>query len=209
VSRLFSCRLMNDPNNRRLIFIHRKASDTAHNTGLWYLDYQEFQTKGIRIIFADHGPLADAVTVAWTDGLRRALSIDSRSGNGQVYVESTQDVDDSLLRDSDGSVRFRMRVKEFMPAGARGTVHLGEATWMHDAGPARIDHRFFFDRRDSNPEVKIMPDSTTRNASSVGLNRDINSVSLEIESTGTQSYGVHWIDIEGLDIGQLGGRKGA
>lgn len=209
ISNLSSCRLMDDPQNRRLIFIHRRAADTTHNTGLWYLDYQEFQTRGIRITFADHGPLADAVTIPTTDGLRRVASFDSRSGNGQVYIEANQDVDDSQLRDTAGSVRFRMRVKEFLPAGPRETVHLGEATWMHDAGPARIEHRFFYDRRDNNPVVNVMPDSTTRNASSVGLNRDVNSVSLEIESTGTKSYGVHWIDIEGFDIGLLGGRKGA
>ena len=52
--------------NRRLIFIHRRAADTTHNTGLWYLDYQRFSTHGIRITFADHGPLVDAITIAAT-----------------------------------------------------------------------------------------------------------------------------------------------
>lgn len=209
VSELSSCRLVDDPTNRRLLFLYRRATDTTHNTGVWYLDYQEFEEKGIRVTFADHGPLADAVSIAAPDGLRRLASIDSRSGNGQVYLEATQDVDDSQLRDSSGSVRFRMRTKEFMPAGARGTVALGKATWMHDAGPATIQHRFFFNRRDSNPEVKLMPDTTTRNASDVVLGRDVNSVSVEIESTGTRSYGVHWVDVEGLQIGPLGGREGA
>jgi hypothetical protein len=209
VANLSSCRLLDDPINRRLIFIHRRAADTTHNTGLWYLDYQRFDTHGIRITFADHGPLADAITVAASDGHRRVVSIDSRSNNGQVYLEATQDVDDSLLRDSSGSVRFRMRTKEFMPAGPRGAVSLGKATWMHDAGPATIRHRYFHDRRDSNPEVKLMPDTTTRNASEVYLGRSVNSLSLEIESAGTTSYGVHWIDIEGLEVGPLGGRAGA
>lgn len=206
---LDSCRLTDDPINRRLVFLYRRVSDTTHSTGVWYLDYQEFQARGIRITFADHGPLADAQTIAWTDGSRRMVSIDSRSGNGQVYLEATQDVDDSQLRDSAGSVRFRVRTREFMPAGARGTVMLGKATWMHDAGPARVEHRFYFNRRDSNPEIKLLPDSVSRNGSDVVLGREVNSCSLEIESVGTQSYGVHWIDIEGLELGPLGGRKGA
>jgi hypothetical protein len=65
-SNLSTCRLLDDPNCRRLIFIYRKKSDTTHNTGIWYLDYQEFQQRGIRTCFADHGPLADAVTIAYT-----------------------------------------------------------------------------------------------------------------------------------------------
>lgn len=159
--------------------------------------------------FADHGPLVDAITHAAADGSRRAFSLDSRSGNGQVYLESTQDVDDSQLLDASGSVRFRMRLKEFLTNGPRGTVSLGNATWMHDAGPATITHRFYFDRRDDNPEVKRLANPTIRNADSVILGRNVNSVSLEIESTGTTSYGVHWVDIEGFDAGNLGGREGA
>lgn len=206
---LTSCRLLDDPLNRRMIFLHRKASDTTYSTGVWYLDYQQFQQRGIRITFADHGPLEDIVTVAYHDGLRRVMSIDSRVGNGQVYVESTIDVDGSQLRDSSGSVRFRMRLKEYLPVGPRGTTSLGKATWMHDAGPASILHRFYFNRRDAYPEVKNMPDTTTRNASDVSLQRSVNSVSLEIESSGTVSYGVHWVDIEGFDAGLLGSRAGA
>ena len=184
-------------------------SDTTHNTGIWYLDYQKFDTKGIRVTFADHGPIADAVTIAAPDMLRRVASIDSRVSNGQVYFEANQDIDDSQLRDANGSVRFRMRTKEFLPAGPRGAVHLANATWMHDAGPATITHNFYHDRRDSNPEAKTMAESTIRTASAVPLQRSVNSVSLEITSTGTVSYGVHWIDIQGLDTGLLGGRGGA
>lgn len=209
ISDLSDCRLLDDPLNRRLIFIHRRATDTTHNTGIWYLDYQQYQQQGIRITFADHGPLADAVTVAAADGLRRAVSLDSRSANGQVYIEANQDADDSQLRDSSGSVRFRMRTKEYLPAGAVGTASLGMATWMHDAGPDTIRHRFYFNRRDDNPETKNMPNPDTRNASSVMLQRTVNSVSLELESSGTVSYGVHWIDVEGLELGRLGGVGGA
>lgn len=205
---LSSCRLLDDPINRRLIFAHRRAADTTHATGLWYLDYQAYNERGVRVTFANHGPLGDAITHAAADGSRRAFSLDSRS-NGNLYLESTQDVDDSQLIDSSGSVRFRARIKEFLPAGVRGTVRVGNATWMHDAGPARIEHRFYFDRRDSNPEVKPLEHPTERNADETYLGRDVNSVSLEIESVGTTSYGVHWIDIEGFDLGQLGARKGA
>jgi hypothetical protein len=209
ITKLHLCRLMDDPLNRRLIFLHRKKSDTTHNTGIWYLDYQEFGKKGVRVTFADHGPLVDAVTIGGQDGLRRVYSADSRSGNGQIYIESGQDVDDSQLIDSNGSVRFRARTKEFLPAGPRGVVHLGQATWMHDAGPAEILHRFYFNRKDSNPEIKTLSEPTTRNASDVSLQRQVNSVSLEIESVGTKSYGVHWVDVEGLDVGRMGGGGGA
>jgi hypothetical protein len=138
IDQLVHCRILDDPLNRRMIFIHRKASDTTHNTGVWYLDYQQMKERGIRVTFADHGPLVDAVTIGATDGLRHVVSLDSRSGNSQVYFEATQDVDDSQLINSSGMVRFRVRTKEFMPAGPRGAVHLGKATWMHDAGPAEI-----------------------------------------------------------------------
>jgi hypothetical protein len=205
---LSSCRLIDDPINRRLVFTHRRAADTTHATGLWYLDYQEYESRGVRVTFADHGPLADAITHAAADGSRRLFSIDSRSGNGQVYLEATQDGDDSQLINASGAVRFRMRTKEFLTAGARGTVRLGTATWMHDAGPATITHRFYFDRRDSNPEVKVLENPSERNADEVYLGRDVNSVSLEIESASTTSYGVHWVDVEGFDVGQLGARKG-
>jgi hypothetical protein len=206
---LTNCRLMNDPLNRRLIFLHRKKSDVTHNTGLWYIDYQRFPEVGMRITFADHGPLADAVLIDAPDDLRRVCSIDSRESNGQVYLESVQDVDDSQLRDSDGSVRFRARTKEFLPAGARGATHLGKATWMHDAGPARIEHRFYHNRRDDNPEIKDLSEPTKRTASDASLQRNVNSVSMEISSAGTKSYGVHWVDVEGFNAGRLGGRKGA
>ena len=209
IANLSSCRLLDDSTNRRLIFIHRRATDTTHNTGVWYLDYQRFQEQGIRITFADHGPLADAITIAASDGVRRPVSLDSRSGNGQVYVESNQDVDDSQLINAAGAVRFRMRCKEFLPGGPREAVALGKATWMHDAGPATITHRFYFNRRDDNPEVKTQTDWTTRNASDVVLGRSVNSFSLEIESAGTTSYGVHWIDVEGLELAPLGGQEGA
>ncbi len=209
VPQLVTCRLLNDSLNRRLVFIYRRPSDTTHNTGIWYLDYQEFQARGMRITFADHGPLADAVTMRTADGLRRVVSFDSRSASGKVYIESNQDIDESLLRDSSGSVRFRARTKEFLPAGPRGAVSLGKATWMHDAGPEKILHRFFFNRRDDNPEIEHLTDPDKRTASHVGLQRQVNSVSLEIESTGTRSYGTHWIDVEGLNVGPLGGREGA
>lgn len=204
-----NCSLVNDPLNRRLVFIHRKLSDTTHNTGIWYLDYQRFSELGIRITFANHGPLAHAVNLLWTDGLRHIFSVDSRSNNGQVYLESTQDIDGSQLVNSSGHVNFRIRTKEYLPGGARLAVSLGKATWMHDAGPAIIQHRFYHDRRDSNPEVKNLADTTIRAASDVVLQRSVNSVSLELESTGKTSYGVHWADIEGLDLDRLGGRKGA
>jgi len=209
VSKLHLARLVDDPVNRRLVFLHWKKTDTTHATGIWYLDYQNFTAAGLRVTFANHGPLVDAATVTWTDGQRRLLSLDSRSGNGKVYVEATQDVDDSQLVNSSGAVNFRVRTKEFMPGGPRGYVQLGQASIMHDAGPSTITHRFYFDRRDNNPEVKTVPGSTTRNASEVMLGRGVNSFSLEIESTGTASYGIHWIDVEGLDAGPAGSIKGA
>jgi hypothetical protein len=205
---LSSCRLVDDPRNRRLVFLYRRETDTTYSTGIWYLDYQEFAQRGIRVSFGDHGPLADAQTVATPDGKRTLVSIDSRAGNGQTYQESVQDVDDSHLLDSSGSVRFRMRTKEFMPAGPQEAADLGNVSWMHDAGPPRIEHWFYFDRRDDNPEFKLMERTEERNASDVILNRSVNGFSLEIQSVGTRSYGVHWIDVDTMGAESLGGREG-
>ena len=50
--------------------------------------------------------------------------------------------------------------------------------------------------------------ATTRNSGSVILNRTVNTVSLEVSSVGTKSYGIHWHDIEGLELKKAGARKG-
>lgn len=209
ISKLYLCRLTDDPINRRMVFIHWREDDTSYPTGIWYLDYQRFNELGIRITYADHGPLADALPMPWHDGSRRLVSLDSRSGNGAVYVEATQDVDDSLLVNSSGAVSFLIRSKEFMPAGPQETVTLAEAAWMHDAGPVRIEHRFYFDRRDDNPEFKLFTDPTIRKADRVYLGRQVNSFSLEVSSVGTTSYGIHWMDYDVVDTQSLGGRDGA
>jgi len=125
-----------------------------------------------------------------------------------VYLEATQDTDDSQLTDSSGSVAFMAQTKEYMPGGARNTVALGKATWMHDAGPATVENSFYHNRRD-DPETKNLPESTIRTASDVVLGRDVNSFSLKLASTGTTSYGVHWVDIEGFDNSPMGSRTGA
>jgi hypothetical protein len=113
-------------------------------------------------------------------------------------------VDDSQLRNASGAVRFRIRTKEFMPGGPTGSVSLGKAAWMHGAGPSKILHRFYFNRRDNNPEPKNFPNPTKRGISRVVLGRKVNSASLEIESSGTKSYGIHWVDIKGFDVGLVG-----
>jgi hypothetical protein len=209
VSKLYLCRLGDDMINRQLVFIFWRLTDTAYPTGVWYLDYQRWGDIGVRITFVNHGPLADAQTMPWSDGSRRLVSIDARSGNGKIYVEGTQDADDSHLVDEFGSVIFCVRTKEFMPAGARMVASLGAIAWMHDAGPTRINHNFYFDRRDANPEAKTFAFPTERNADDVMLVKTCNSVSFEVCSTGTVSYGLHWLDIEGFETAPLGGRKGA
>lgn len=206
---LSECRLYDDPDNRRLVFIFRQLTDTTYNTGLWYLDYQEFIRGGVRILFANHGPLVDAQTIAAPDGLRQAASLDARANNGQVYLESVQDVDDSHLLDSSGSVAFKIRTKEYMSAGASGVFSPGKFTWMHDGGPAKIESRFYFDRRDSNPEMKPLENATVRQADDVQLIRSINSMSVELYSVGTVSYGVHWWAFEFTDAAKKLGRGGA
>lgn len=208
IAELSSCRLVNDTDNRRLVFIHRRKADTTHSTGIWYFDYQRFAEFGLRPTFANHGPLADGVTIPYVDGLRQLATIDSRSGNGQIYVESVKDSDDSQLVDANGSVLFRVRTKEYMPGGAGGSVALGRATWMHGAGPADVTHRFY-QNRDAHPQTKKFDDSTKRQTDRIELQKGVNSFSLEIESTGTVPYGIHWVDVVGLDVGQLGGLGGA
>jgi len=96
-----------------------------------------------------------------------------------------------------------------MPAGPQDASDLGNVAWMHDAGPPRIEHRFYFDRRDDNPDFKLMDRTEIRNASDVILNKSVNSFSLEILSVGTRSYGVHWIDVDAMTKESLGGREGA
>jgi hypothetical protein len=209
ISNLSHCRLSDDPDNRRLIFVHRRASDMTSNSGLWYLDYQRFGEMGVRVTYADHGPLVDAVNIATSDGSRKVASFDSRTGNGGVYLEATQDVDDSHLIDSSGSVSFMAHSKEFLPAGANGVVSLGRITWMHDAGPDKIEHYFYFDRRDDNPVIKTFRDATTRSAAAMMLSKQVNSCSFLVQSVGTTSYGLHWAELENVDLAPIGGRKGA
>lgn len=207
VSRLSECRLADDPINRRMVFNYFRISDTDHKTGLWYLDYQMYGQKGIRITYADHGPLADVITTVASDGSRRAVTLDSRPSNGQVYIESTQDVDDSHFTDSSGSVKFLMTTKEFVPGGANQAVTLGRARIFTGAGPSRMECRIYFDRG-TTPEFKLLPNTATRSVKDVQIQRSVNSFWLEIQSVGTTSYGVHWIDIENFDTGLMGGRAG-
>ena len=196
--------LLVDPANRRLVFLYRKVGDTS-NTGIMYLDYQR---GDIRITFADHGPLATGVLAPYAGALT-ILSADSRDGNGAIYAESTQDRDDSELVDTSGSVHFKIRTSEMLPAGVNDSAALGVVSWLHSPGPNPITHRFYYDRNDDTPEIRNVFNWDTRNVTDVGLNRTVNSCSFEIESTGTVSYGLHFVNVQGIASQELGPSSGA
>lgn len=208
VSRLNDCVLRDDAINRRMVFLYWRPTDTTYRTGIWYLDYQAFSDKGIRITFADHGPLVDATDFRSADGSRRLVSMDSRRANGKVYIEANQDADDSLLTDDSGSVAFRIKTKEFLPASAQGAATVTKVRYLHGPGPAQIENRCYYNR-ETQYEMKPMDDPTIRAASAVSVQRNVNAITFEVYSVGTQSYGIHWFDIETGEPGQLGGRKGA
>jgi hypothetical protein len=204
VDRLSDSVLEVDPLNRRLVFSYFKPADGVHRTGLMYLDYQ---ADTIRISHPDHGSLADIDQVIDTDGKRRLFSIDERASNGQVYSETNVDADESDFVDSSGTVSFSMRTKEFMPGGADALVHIGNAHYMHTAGPAGLMH-YFYHNRDSGPEPKGVAFGS-RGMADVNLGRQVNSFSTRLVGGTTAAFAVQWMEFEGLDAGRKSGLGGA
>lgn len=195
--------LRNDALDRRMVFLYRKVGSSS-NDGVMYLDYQR---DIVRVTHPDHGELADMTDVPY-QGLRQMFSIDARTGNGTVYTEANQDEDDSMVLDSSGSVAFNIKTSEIFPSGnIHDSVHVGDARIMHDATSATVYHALGIDRQ-PHGNLKLI-DFSERKASKIGLSRDVNSLSLEITSSGTQSYGVHFFDIEPQEESPLGGRGGA
>jgi hypothetical protein len=194
--------LVNDPTGRRLVFLYRKVGED-YNTGVMYLDYQ---ADGVRITHGDHGPLSSACLAPYSGALR-LFTTDSRYDNGKVYVEGVQDKDDSLLVDADGSVHFKIRTAEYMPVDSSTAEQVGTASWLHSDGPASMTHRFYYDSfAFAEPRTR---DWTDRGIDDVGLNRTVNTLSLELESTNTTSFSVSFLDVEGIGQAGLGPSEGA
>jgi len=199
---LESCSLANDALNRRLVLCYRKPGSTVNN-GIMYLDYQR---DFIRVTHPDHGALAD-LAIGPFRGELRLFSADSRGNHGGVYTETVKDSDDSNFGDGSGSVNFALKTAEILPAGAHASARVGVAAWMHGQGPRRISHEFFYDRFEHASYVQA--DFSSRDATEVGLTRDVNSLSLRLSGAVTASFAIHWLDIEGLETAPLGSRPGA
>lgn len=189
--------LVNNSHERRVICYYRK-SNNGH--GVMYLDYQR---DAIRITHPDHGAIRTATEGPYK-GFLRVLTGDARTENGQVYVEGTQDRDDSEFTTSSGAISFSIRTAEVFPAGVKEKQRLGRATWMHDAGVASATQRFYANR-EAVPATRTM-NFSEREATEAGLELEVNSFSLQLESVGTVSYGIHWLDIEGFESARLSGQ---
>ncbi len=191
--------LLNDSTLRRLIFLYAKAGDSTH-TGVMYLDYQ---TGTFRITHPDHGALAAGAVGPWSNMLRGFAIAET----GTVYVEAVQDKDDSLFTDSSGSVQASIKTAQIFIADTPfKDVDLRVVSYRHSATTARVEHRLFFDQNPI-PHYKLM-DFSDAEATEVGATREVNTVQLQLDSIGTQSWGLHWIDIEALASRTLGAREG-
>lgn len=200
---LDECSLITDPTERRVIFTYRRPGDTE-NRGVMYLDYQ---TEGIRITHPDHGALADTAVAPW-EGQLRVFSLDSRENNGGVYTEAVQDIDDSHLVDDEGNVAFAWRTREWMPSGANETTDLGSASIMQSGSAAATVFSEFFYNRFPQARVKQL-DVGEREVADFGLTKSVNSFSIRISGSATESLCFTWYEVEPLGTKALGGQEGA
>ena len=188
--------LINDPLRRQLVFLYRKPSQ-SNNTGVMYLDYQRQQ---IRVTHPDHGQIVDAALAPY-GGVLRLISADARSSSGKVYVEGTANTDDGA------SIAAAVRTVEIFPGGRFDAIAMVKAMWMHDITTANVHQEFFFDR---SPFPTNMPvDFTVRQATNVGLFREVNSMSLRLSGSFSDAPGIHWLDLEPVEKRPLGGQEGA
>jgi hypothetical protein len=179
-------RLITDVTNRQLVFYYRKRGQ-SNNTGIMYLDYQRQQ---IRVTHPDHGQIADSALAPF-DGLLRLISADARVSNGTVYVEGT------TTSDNGAAIAALIKTAEMFPGDTFDSVALGRAQWMHDASTGTAHHEFTFDRF-SHGEVRRL-NLTRRGVIDIGINREVNSLSLQISGSFTDSPGFHWYEIEQLE----------
>lgn len=201
VEALESSCLVNDVDNRRLVFMYQGVGQTyAHS--VMYLDYQQ---DNVRITHPNHGPLAAGCLVPY-EGVLRLFTADSRSLDGSVYSEGTADADASDLVDSNGTILGAIRTPELFPAGVQDTAKISTATWMHGAGgPAAVDHEMFQDRIAIPLRAQPKLDFSSREATDVSLERTVNSFSLRLSWAATAPFEVAWVDAEGLESSPLHG----
>lgn len=192
-SQLADSFLINDPTGRRLVFSYSKPGSQTHN-GVMYIDYI---SGAFRITHPDHGALRALAVTSWSGMLRVAGLAES----GSVYIESVQDIDDSQFYDTAGSVHAIFQTGDVMIAGGPfDNEDIGNVSYMHDRTDATITHSLYFDGN-AFPHTKSAGselDFRTRSASEIGITRRVNSARFRLDSVGTQSWGLHWYDTEGL-----------
>ena len=196
-AKLGELELVNNSNDRRVICYYRKING-GH--GVMHLDYM---TQGIRITHPDHGAIGPA-TEAPFKGFLRVFTGDARTANGQIYTEGVQDADDSNFTTSDGRIAFTLKSAEIFPTGnVLAKRRMGRANWRHDATSDTVIQRLFTNR-EAHAEPRVL-DFTKREATTGGMEKEVNSFSLQLESTGTTSFGIHWVEVEGFESARLSG----
>lgn len=191
--------LVNDPANRRLVFLYRGVEDSTTQR-VMYLDYQG---ERVRVTHPDHGPLVDGV-LAPLSGRLVLWTADSRA-SGWVYAEGEADEDQSYLVDTSGSISAAIRTAELFPDGVQSEGKVTTASWQHGAGgPTTASHKFWPNRVDT-PKYRTL-DLSERGVDDAGLNEMmVNSLSLELAWAHTAPFPVNWVDVEGFESAPLRG----
>ena len=101
------------------------------------------------------------------------------------------------------------RTAEIFPsrAGANGAATIGAAQVMHDASTGTAHFNLYFDRSDFPRPIQM--DLSDRDTVDIGVNRRVNSFSIQISGAFTDSPGFHWCDWDITNDSELGGSKGA
>lgn len=191
--------LVNDPGNRRLVFLYRGIGD-PDTRRVMYLDYQG---ERVRVTHPDHGPLVDGVLAPFS-GRLALWTADSRA-SGWVYAEGEADNDESYLVDSSGSISAAIRTAELFPAGVQSEGKVTTASWQHGgSGPTSASHQFW-PNRVATPKYRVI-DLSERGVADASLNElMVNSFSLSLAWAHTTPFPVNWVDVEGFESAPLRG----
>ena len=191
--------LTNDPVNRRLVFLYRKQDDTEKR-GVMYLNYED---GGLRITHPDHGAL-ETGTACLKDGVLEFFTADSRSGNGNIWIEGA-DTDASEVSGAN-TIPWSITTASFMPAGPHGSEQVEKIAWQHDTTTDRVAYSHTIDGT-AQPARNI--DFSDYTITDVGVSRECNTVTFSLEGTASAPIGIRWFDPLGIGSTPLGGRDGA